>query len=59
LAWTGKTFGIEANHIWRLKPRDGKTIVRTEESWEGLVANIFRARMERCCRARSTRGFDV
>ena len=43
----GKISGIKANHIWRLEPRDGKTIVRTEESWEGLVTRIFRARMQR------------
>jgi uncharacterized protein YndB with AHSA1/START domain len=47
MAWTGKISGIKANHIWRLEPRDGKTIVRTEESWEGLVTRIFRARMQR------------
>jgi hypothetical protein len=47
IAWTGKIFGIKANHIWRLEPRDGKTIVRTEESWEGLVTRIFRARMQK------------
>ena len=24
MAWTGKIFGIKANHIWRLEPPDGK-----------------------------------
>jgi hypothetical protein len=47
MAWTGKIFGIKANHIWRLEPPDGKTMVRTEESWEGLVTRIFRARMQK------------
>jgi len=47
IAWTGKTFGIKANHTWRLEPRDGKAIVRTKESWEGLVTRIFRARMHK------------
>jgi uncharacterized protein YndB with AHSA1/START domain len=41
LAWTGKTFGIEAIHFWHLEPRDGKTFVRTEESYEGLVARLL------------------
>ncbi len=47
LAWTGKTFGIRAIHIWRMEPRDGNTLARTEESWEGLVARMFRGRMQK------------
>jgi Polyketide cyclase / dehydrase and lipid transport len=35
IAWTGKTLGIKAIHFWHLEPRDGKTFVRTEESYEG------------------------
>ncbi|HSD58429.1 MAG TPA: SRPBCC family protein [Methanotrichaceae archaeon] len=47
LAWTGNTFGIKAFHVWRLEPKDGKTIVRTEESWEGLLPRIFRGSMQK------------
>lgn len=47
LAWTGKTMGIKAVHVWRLEPKDGKTIVRTEESWEGLLPQIFRKSMHK------------
>lgn len=47
LAWTGKTLGIKAIHVWRLEPHDGNTIVRTEESWEGLVVRIFRGPMQK------------
>ena len=36
IAWTGKTLSINAIHEYRLEPRDGKTSVRTEESYEGL-----------------------
>lgn len=42
IAWTGKTLGIEAIHFWWLEPRDGKTFVRTEESYHGLIARLFR-----------------
>lgn len=42
IAWTGRTFGIDAVHVWRLDPRDGTTVVRTEESFDGLVARLFR-----------------
>ncbi|MDD2756305.1 MAG: SRPBCC family protein [Methanothrix sp.] len=41
LAWTGNTMGIKAIHIWQLVERDKKTIVRTEESWEGLLARLL------------------
>ena len=47
IGWTGKTTGVEAVHIWRLEPRDGGTLVRTEESWEGLLAAILRDQMQR------------
>lgn len=42
IAWTGRTFGIDAVHVWRFEPRDGATLVRTEESFEGIVARLFR-----------------
>jgi uncharacterized protein YndB with AHSA1/START domain len=47
LAWSGSTMGIDAVHVWRLEPRGGGTLVRTEESWEGLVARILRGRMQK------------
>jgi len=47
LAWTGRSLGINAVHVWRLEPRDGKTVVRTEESWEGPLVRIFRGPMQK------------
>jgi len=47
LGWTGKTTGIQAVHVWRLEPSDGGTLVRTEESWEGLPVRILRGTMQR------------
>ena len=41
LAWTGRSFGINAVHVWVLETRDGKTVVQTEESWEGLLVRLF------------------
>ena len=35
IAWTGRTLGIKAIHVWTLEPRDDNTFVRTEESLEG------------------------
>lgn len=42
IAWTGRTFGIDAVHVWRLEPQDGSTLVRTEESFDGVVARLLR-----------------
>jgi uncharacterized protein YndB with AHSA1/START domain len=42
IAWTGRTLGIDAVHVWRLEPRDGTTLVKTEESFAGVVARLFR-----------------
>jgi hypothetical protein len=47
LAWTGKTLGITAVHVYRLEPRDGGTTVVTAESWEGLTARLLRRSMQR------------
>lgn len=47
IAWTGRTMGIRAFHVWRLEPRDGGTFVRTEESYDGLVARLFRRWVQR------------
>jgi uncharacterized protein YndB with AHSA1/START domain len=47
IAWTGKTLSINAIHEYRLEPRDGKTSVRTEESYEGLIARLFRGPLQK------------
>jgi uncharacterized protein YndB with AHSA1/START domain len=47
VAWTGKTTGIDAVHIWRLEPRDGGTLVRTEESWQGLLVRLLAGPMRK------------
>jgi uncharacterized protein YndB with AHSA1/START domain len=47
VAWTGKTTGIDAVHVWRLEPRDGGTLVRTEESWQGLLVRLLTGPMRK------------
>jgi len=47
LAWTGRTLGIKAVHVYRLEPREGGTVVHTAESWEGLTARLMRRSMQR------------
>ena len=46
IAWTGTTFGIRAIHVHTFEPRAGGTLVRTEESYDGLVARLFRRRLQ-------------
>ncbi len=47
IAWTGKTPGLRAIHVYRLEARGNGTLVSSEESWEGVVARVFRIRMQR------------
>ena len=45
IEWTGTTFGIKAIHVHRLELQDGKTIVRSAESWDGLPVRLLRRPM--------------
>jgi hypothetical protein len=47
IAWSGRTLGIRAFHIWRLDGRNGATLARTEESYDGLVARLLRRSLQR------------
>jgi len=47
IAWTGSTFGIRAIDVFNLEARDGGTLVTEEESWDGVLARLFRSRMRR------------
>jgi uncharacterized protein YndB with AHSA1/START domain len=47
IAWTGRTLGIKAIHFWHFEARDGGTFVRTEESYEGLVARLLRRSLQK------------
>jgi hypothetical protein len=45
IVWTGTTMGIRAHHVYTLEPRGGKTVVWTTESYDGLVARLFRRQL--------------
>jgi uncharacterized protein YndB with AHSA1/START domain len=47
IAWTGKTLGIQAIHLWTLNPQNRSTLVQTEESYDGLVARILRRSLQK------------
>jgi uncharacterized protein YndB with AHSA1/START domain len=42
IAWTGTTMGIRAVHAFRMEAKEGGTLVRSEESWEGLIASMLK-----------------
>ena len=42
ISWQGKSTGIKARHVYQLDERGAGTIVRTAESWSGLVVKVLR-----------------
>lgn len=42
LAWTGKTLGIFAIHIWTLTKSNNQTQVAVDESMEGFLVKLFK-----------------
>ncbi len=58
IVWTGVTLGIRAVDAFRFEASDGGTLVRQDESWDGLLARLFRSRMERTLRAGLRDGLD-
>jgi len=47
VAWSGRGYGLEAFHVYALEARNGVTVVRTEESYDGLVARLLRRRLQK------------
>ncbi len=47
IVWTGSTLGIKAIHVHTLEPHAGGTLVKTEESYDGLVARVFHRRLQK------------
>ena len=47
ISWTGTSLGLKAIHVHTFERHDNGTIVRTEESYDGLVARLFRGRLQR------------
>ena len=42
IGWTGSTMGIKAVHVFRFESREGGTLARSEESWEGFIARLLK-----------------
>jgi uncharacterized protein YndB with AHSA1/START domain len=41
LGWSGQTLGIPALHVYTIDPGPQGTVVRSTESWGGLLASLF------------------
>lgn len=55
IAWTGTTMGIRAIHVFRFDARNGVTIARSEESWDGLLARVLKGYSEKSLEKAITR----
>lgn len=58
IGWTGRTFGIDAIHVWRFEPGGATTVARMEESFSGLVARLLRRRLQRQLDATTKAGLE-
>jgi carbon monoxide dehydrogenase subunit G len=58
ISWAGKTLGIKAIHVYTLEPSNGKTLVRTEESYGGLMARLFHGRLQKTLDNALRRGLE-
>ena len=59
IVWTGKILGIHAVHVWTFEEQADGVLVRTEESFEGLLARLFAKSMRRMLAAALTKGLDA
>ena len=47
IAWTGKTLGIYAVHVWRIVEDGDRVKLHTEESWSGLPVRLLPSAMQK------------
>jgi hypothetical protein len=41
IGWSGRTMGIRAHHTWTFVAKGDRTLVTTEESWDGVFVRLF------------------
>jgi uncharacterized membrane protein len=58
IGWTGRIFGIAAIHVWRFETRGDVTVASMEESFDGLVARLFRRRLQQQLDATTRAGLE-
>ncbi len=45
--WTGKSMGARAVHIWEFEVQENNVIVRTGESFDGLIVKLLKGMMQK------------
>jgi hypothetical protein len=58
IKWIGRSIGIRAVHVWKLEPRNGRTLVETGESWSGIFAKHSSKKMHLILRRYLDRGLQ-
>ena len=58
ISWRGRTMSIKAMHEWHLESRDGGTLVKTEESFSGLLARLFRGSLQKTLDKSTSEGLE-
>lgn len=59
IAWKGKTFGINANHVWQFTKTESGTRVYTEEKFTGFLAWLMPGTMRNQIDKALTHGVNV
>jgi hypothetical protein len=59
IAWSGRTLGIRAFHAWTFQQTDKGVLVRTEESFEGLLVRLLAGPMRRMLRSSLEKGVQA
>jgi hypothetical protein len=58
VAWTGRTLVIRATHVWTFAEQAGGVLVRTEESFDGLIVRLFSGPMRRMLASSLEKGLN-
>ena len=58
ISWRGRTMSIKAMHEWHLESRDGGTLVKTEETFSGLLARLFRGSLQKTLDKSTSEGLE-
>ena len=59
IVWTGKILGIRAIHVWTFEEQEDSVLVRTEESFEGVLARLFAGSLRRMLATSLAKGLEA
>jgi uncharacterized protein YndB with AHSA1/START domain len=59
VAWTGRAMSIKAVHRWNLERTNGKTTVKTAESFDGAISRLFRRPLQKALKKSLDEGLEA